>query len=87
MDIEGGEKAALEGMRELSRRNSQIQLIMEFDLANLRRSGATREALATVLQSLGFSTGYIIEQDMKPFPVPQGLPRSRATYNLLLKKE
>lgn len=87
MDIEGGEKAALEGIRELSRRNPQLQLVMEFDLANLRRAGASREGLATVLQELGFRHGYIIERGMKPFSVAQAFPRSHAVYNLLLKKE
>ena len=87
MDIEGGEMAALEGMRELSRRNPHLALIMEFDLANLRRAGATAEAVATILQELGFGTGNTIEQGMKPFSVSAGLPRTDATYNLLLKKE
>lgn len=85
MDIEGGELAALEGMRELVRRNPDLKIIMEYDLENLRRAGASRESLGAVLQELGFSEGYVIEQGMKPFRVPDGLPRTRATYDLLLR--
>ena len=64
-----------------------MQLIMEFDQANLRRAGATREALAAILLELGFRNGYIIEEGMKPFSVAQAFPTSHATYNLLLEKE
>lgn len=87
MDIEGGEQAALGGMRELSRRNPHLQLIMEYDLANLRRAGAKRESMAALLGELGFRKGYIIERGMKSFTVPWGLPKTRAAYNLLLKKD
>ena len=87
MDIEGGEKAALEGMRTLSARNPNLQLIMEFSLANMRRSGETPEALSAILQELGFHEGYIIERGMKPFSVARSFPRTHATLDLLLKKE
>ena len=84
MDIEGGERAALDGMRELCRRNPEMQLIMEFNLGAIHRAGGTREELASLLQELGFSKGHIIEQDMKPFSVPHQFPKSHATYDLLL---
>ena len=90
MDIEGSEKAALEGMRELSQRNPHMQVIMEFNLDTLRRAGATPNALFAVLLELGFHNGHIIEQGMKPFPVAQAveaLPKTGAIYNLLLLKE
>lgn len=87
MDIEGGEKTALEGMRELSQRNPGLRLIMEFDIGNLRRSGATVEGLAAVLTELGFRTGHVIEQHLRPFSIPQSFPRSHATYDLLITKE
>ncbi len=87
MDIEGGEKAALEGMRELSRRNPQMQLIIEYSQENLLRAGTSREAFVAVLQELGFRRGYIIEQGLKPFSLSEGLSKTHATYNLFLKKE
>jgi len=86
MDIEGGEKSALDGLKELSRRNPGMQLIVEYDLATVRRAGATREALGALLRELGFCNGYIIEKGLKPFSISQGLPQTRACYNLLLKK-
>lgn len=89
MDIEGSEKATLEGMRGLSRRNPHMQLIMEFNLNALHRASATREALAAVLLELGFRSGYIIEQGSRPFSVTEALevlPKSGAIHNLLLHK-
>ena len=86
MDIEGSEKAALEGMKELSDRNSGMRLIMEYALDNIRRAQTSPEALADILQDLGFEYGYIIERGMKPFSISSGLPETRAVYNLLLKK-
>ena len=86
MDIEGGEMAALEGMGDLSQRNPGLQIIMEYDLENLRRVSANRESVASVLQELGFTHGHVIEQGMRPFQVADGLPKTKATYDLLLKK-
>ena len=87
MDIEGSEKAALDGMKELSHRNPRMQLIMEFNFKALVRAGATPESLAITLYELGFHKGYIIERGLRPFSVADGFPRSRATYNLLLEKD
>jgi len=87
MDIEGSEKVSLEGMKELSRRNPRMQLIMEFDLTNILRAGTTREDLADTLQALGYRTGYVIEMDMKSFEVARGLPKTGISLNLLLKKD
>lgn len=87
IDVEGGEKAVLGGMRELSRRNPHLRLIMEFSLFNMGRSGVSCEDLTAVLQELGFRSGFIIEQGMKPFSVVDAFPRSRAFYDLLLTKE
>jgi hypothetical protein len=87
IDIEGSEFAALEGMRELIQRNPRIQIVMEYNMANLHRSGVTRDALITILQELGFHKGYVIERGMKPFRIVSELPRSHATYDMLFKKD
>ena len=87
LDIEGSEKAALEGMRELSRRSPHLQLIMELNWVKLSQASVTREALGLVLQELGFSHGYIIERGLMPCFVAHGLPKSSSVYNLLIKKE
>ena len=87
MDIEGGEKAALEGMSELSRRNPGMQLIMELNLTSTRRAGVDPEALFVILQKLGFCYGYIIEQGLRPYSVAHAFSKTHATYNLLLRKK
>jgi FkbM family methyltransferase len=87
MDIEGSEKFALEGMRELSRRNHQMRLIMEFNLDAMRRTGIPPQALADTLMELGFTRGYIIERNLKAFPIVQGLKETSAIYNLLFTKQ
>ena len=61
-------------------------MIMELNLSAMRRAGANRAAFANLLQELGFCDGYIIEQKIKHFSMLQGLPKSQATYNLLLQK-
>ena len=86
IDIEGSEQAALEGMRELSLRNPDLLLIMEFDEANLRRATSSRDSIARTLGDLGFVRGYIIETNMKLFNINAGIPRIRITCNFLLSK-
>jgi hypothetical protein len=86
IDIEGSEQAALEGMRELSLRNPDLLLIMEFDEVNLRRATSSRDSIARTLGELGFISGYIIETNMKPFSINAGIPRIRITCNFLLSK-
>ena len=87
MDIDGAEKLALDGMKELSRRNPQMQLIMEFDPVRIHGAGGSPEVLAVTLQNLGFRKGYIIERRLKPFLLAHGFLRSSVHYNVVLKKE
>ena len=87
MDIEGSERAALEGMRELSRRNPGMRLIMEFNCMSMRRADASRDELVALLMELDFRRGYIIERDLKPFSLPEGFPDGQAVYNLLLARK
>ena len=87
MDIEGSESAALEGMIELSRRNPELQLIMEWDVTYMRRAGTKPEALVSAIRTLGFAKGYIIERGLKPFSLGGMLPRMRGYYNCLFKKD
>lgn len=87
MDIEGSEKSALEGMPELSRRNPQLRLILELNTPAIVRSGNTVHDVTELLRALGFLTAYVIEDGFRPFSIDGGLPRARATYNLLLLKQ
>lgn len=86
MDIEGSEAFALDGMRELCRRNPMMQLIMELNLTAMRRIGTSPRTLDDLLQQLGFTKGYIIERNLRPFSLTDGLPHTNAIYNLLLSK-
>jgi FkbM family methyltransferase len=87
MDIEGGEAAALRGMKMLSARNPALRLVMEFNLTAMQRAGETPAGVASLLRELGFETGYVIEKGLQPVTISRGLPVSHALYNLLLTKE
>jgi FkbM family methyltransferase len=86
MDIEGSESAALEGMAMLSRQNPHLQLIMEFNLTTMQRVGADPSKLCKTLMKLGFSTGKVVEQDLKAFSLAEGLPISHSVFNILVTK-
>jgi FkbM family methyltransferase len=86
MDIEGAEKYALEGMRELSARNPQLKLVMEFGIDLARRAGYSGQELANVLLELGFRTGYPLETSKKSFQLENGWPTT-VYDNFLLTKE
>jgi hypothetical protein len=82
MDVEGSEQAALNGMRSLAKRNIEMMIIMEYSPRALRRTNTSADAIAAILQEIGYSRGQIIERRMRPFSVKKGLPHSGATYNL-----
>jgi len=86
MDIEGGEWAALRGMRELSERNPNLTLVMECNTHAIRRSGLTKTQLSSELHHLGFRQGWVIERSLQALPPNVGLPKDSALYNLLLVK-
>ena len=86
MDIEGGEKRALEGMQEMSRRNPNLCLIMEFEIRNILDGGSTTDALKNVLTGLGFERYCIVEQGMNWVPLSKGLPSTNMNCNLLVAK-
>lgn len=86
LDIEGCETAALQGMQEISKRNPHLQVIMEYDVANLRQCSTSPEDLMTAIQALGFQNGFIIERKQS-FSIGRTIPMSQALHNLLLRKE
>lgn len=86
MDIEGGEAGALAGMKELSARNPQLALIMEFNLSAMRRAHVTPLRIAHLLRALGFRFGCVIEKGLRPISIDNSLPVSYSLYNLLLTK-
>ena len=86
MDIEGAEQMALEGMIWLSKKNPNLRIIMEYDLNNLSFFEADEKSLDSTLLKLGFKTAFMIEQRMKAYQLSSGLPKTKATYNLLVTK-
>jgi FkbM family methyltransferase len=87
LDIEGSEYEALQGMSELSGRNPRLRLVMEFNLAAIRRAGVEPVSLAKVLKELGFRSAYVIECGLRAVSIQNSLPISHLIYNLLLTKE
>jgi FkbM family methyltransferase len=86
MNIEGWELYALKGMRELSKRNAELKLIMEFNPMAMTRGGVSREALSLTLTELGFHRGQVVERGMRVVRGTELLPSGSAVYNILLSK-
>ena len=86
MNIEAGELSALRGMAELSRRNDALQLIMEFNLAAMRREAVGRKELCEALRDLGFRQAWVVERNLEPVARGDLLPTDSAVYNILLAK-
>jgi len=83
MDIEGHEIFALQGMKEIVRKNPNLQLIMEFDPHKQKQHMLS---LNTLLQELGFVRGYVIERKLREFNLREGFPTRGGVINLLLRR-
>lgn len=86
MDIEGAEKLALDGMRELSHRNPELKLIVE---VNLKRFSL--EELVEALKGCRFSRFSLLEHNSRAVNILEELPRivpqlECTTVNLLCEK-
>lgn len=91
MDIEGAEKAALDGMRELSKKNPEMKLITEVNLANLEPMGISLEQFCDSLRNCGFSRFQVLWRNEGLIELPKEIPRltylaKRANINLLCEK-
>jgi hypothetical protein len=75
MDIEGAEKLALEGMMELSARNPDLKLILEFSPGTQRAASVTPEELFDTLATLGFRKFFAIKGGLQPLAIPEDIPR------------
>ena len=90
MDIEGAERLALDGMRELSQRNLQLKLIVEFCPSIQRKAGVSPDEFFNLLREAGFTRVYAILGDgagyvprgrrgeklsLEPLDIPQDVPR------------
>jgi FkbM family methyltransferase len=86
MDIDGAEILALRGMKELSQRNPDLKLIMEFDPRWAAYVAASFEEITNLLIKLGFVRGQIIERKLKTFYLKDGLPIMKTQNNVFLIK-
>ena len=86
LDIEGGELAALEGMRNLVLRNAGLQLILEFSERNMRLASTTPAALSALLLDMGFESGQVIDKGLVAVDLRSGLQRLPPRANLLLRR-
>src|SRR2546427_266974 len=73
MDIEGAEKRALDGMRELSRRNPEMRLIIELNFQNLEKTGVSCEQFFEALQACGFSRFRVLWRNVGDLEIPRDL--------------
>jgi FkbM family methyltransferase len=86
MNIEGWELPALKGMRELSKRNPELHLIIEFNPMAMTRGRISSEELGRTLTELGFRRGQIVERGLKVIPAGKLVPTGDAVYNIYLTK-
>jgi FkbM family methyltransferase len=75
MDIEGAEIAALEGMREVKRRNPGLKLITELNIRTLQITGATIEDFWSALQSCGFNSFWMAGRNLVHVEFPSDWSR------------
>lgn len=75
MDVEGAEKAALEGMKQLVERNQSLKLIMEFSPPLQAAVGISPEELFNTLSGLGFQKFWALHNGMHSINLPEDIPR------------
>jgi hypothetical protein len=73
LDIEGGEVAALRGMRRLLEYHPKILLITEFLPDHLATARISPEEYFATLRELGFNTFQIVEDDLREVRMPADL--------------
>jgi FkbM family methyltransferase len=69
MDIEGGEMAALKGMRETISRSRELSLFLECNPPRLAQAGVTIEQLLSLLEDYTFQVSLIDESSGKLLPI------------------
>lgn len=92
MDVEGAEKAALEGMQELCRKNPQLKLITEINLNRVLGANTSTEEIIDLITSYGFSRISILHGAKTQLELPRDLPRlvdlaKRVNVNILCERE
>jgi len=75
MDVEGAEKAALMGMKQLVARNPNLKMIIEFSPKNQANAGVGIPEFFDTLMSLGFSKLQVIRNGLQPVNIPDSIPQ------------
>jgi|SRR5579883_1140544 FkbM family methyltransferase len=75
MDIEGAEIAALRGMAELSRRNPDLKLIVEFSPKRIAATNSTPADFFAALQAVSFSRFWHIGPNLVHLAIPRDIDR------------
>jgi FkbM family methyltransferase len=75
MDIEGAEKAALEGAKALIQRNTKLKLIIEFDPRCQADAGVSPEEFFNTLIGVGFKNFSVIQKELQPVKIPNDIRR------------
>lgn len=70
IDVEGAEVEVLEGMRELTRRNKNLKLIVEFNPKNQMRACGSHTKLFEIVAALGLKRFYAIRHGLKEIALP-----------------
>ena len=91
IDVEGAEHMILRGMRELSARNPELKLVVEFGPNNLQGDGVSAEQFFATLSDLGFLSISMIFEELELLNIPQDIPVllrrcGNAFVNLLCEK-
>lgn len=86
LDVEGGERLAILGMRETVKRNPGAWLIMELNLGATMRSGADPNELLNLVRSLGFTAAYLVERKTAIDLRTGSFPRSHAIHNAMFTR-
>jgi FkbM family methyltransferase len=75
IDIEGAEKMALEGMKQVVRRNQALKLIVEFNPAMQATAGVSNDEFFDTLTGLGFQKIRAICKGLRPITIPDDIRR------------
>lgn len=75
MDIEGAEKLALKGMKELVSRNPHMELIVEFCPNAIEDTGGMPDEFCDALLEAGFRQFWLIGGKLEPVEFPRELPQ------------
>jgi len=74
MDIEGAEKAALEGMRVLVAKNPSLKLVIEFNYKVQAAVGISPTEYFDTLIELGFSKFWALRKGLQAIGIPRDIP-------------